>query len=262
MYEALPSPDRRNVTHEPPIPTAARNHRKNAAQYSGRNHRPKSAIPTNSYAHATGAFCRFSGAARNSHMPCRRCNVPCSPLNQRLRIDGFRNFVRLKSPAILANMRCSDCRKGLMPVDSYDCSILRMLFGGKRRQTFIGFDGFVILEQHLVSAAQFRFAHKYDDACGKSVQTVRGNNIRFAILFPKSNQRGFAIPHATRCGGEKMRFVNHDNRIVLVKNLTFERNARLFKNVTMPLLLTLLAHRMNDYSTVTDLARLRGLSTS
>ena len=56
-----------------------------------------------------------------------------------------------------------------MPVDSYDCSILRMLFGGKRRQTFIGFDGFVILEQHLVSAAQFRFAHKYDDACGKSV---------------------------------------------------------------------------------------------
>ena len=105
-----------------------------------------------------------------------------------------------------------------MPVDSYDCSVLRMLFGGKWRQTFIGFDGFAILEQHLVSAAQFRFAHKYDDACGKSVQTVRGNNIRFAILFPKSNQRGFAIPHAARCGGEKMRFVNHDNRIVLVKN--------------------------------------------
>ena len=149
-----------------------------------------------------------------------------------------------------------------MPVDSYDCSVLRMLFGGKRRQTFIGFDGFAILEQHLVSAAQFRFAHKYDDACGKSVQTVRGNNIRFALLFPKSNQRGFAIPHAARCGGEKMRFVNHDNRIVLVKNLTFDRNARFFKNVTMPLLLTLLTHRMNDYSTVTDLARLRGLSTS
>ena len=104
-----------------------------------------------------------------------------------------------------------------MPVDSYDCSILRMLFGGKRRQTFIGFDGFAILEQHLVSSAQFRFAHKYDDACGKSVQTVRGNNIRFAILFPKSNQRGFAIPHAARCGDEKMRFVNHDNRIVLVR---------------------------------------------
>ena len=59
-----------------------------------------------------------------------------------------------------------------------------------------------------------------------------------------------------------MRFVNHDNRIVLVKNPIFERNMRLFKNVTMPLLLTLLTHRMNDYSTVTDLARLRGLSTS
>ncbi len=184
------------------------------------------------------------------------------PLNQRLRIDGFRNFVRLKSPAILANMRCSDCRKWLMPVDSYDCSILRMPIGGKWRQTFIGFYGFAILEQHLVSATQFRFAHKYDDTCGKSVQTVCGNNIGFAILFPKSDQRGFAIPHATRCGGEKMRLVNHDNRIVLVKNLTFERNMRLFKNVTMPLLLTLLTHRMNDYSTVTDLARLRGLSTS
>jgi oligoribonuclease (3'-5' exoribonuclease) len=37
---------------------------------------------------------------------------------------------------------------------------------------------------------------------------------------------------------------------------------RFFQNVTMPLLLTLLTHRMNDYSTVTDLARLRGLSTS
>ena len=75
-------------------------------------------------------------------------------------------------------------------------------------------------------------------------------------------QNGFNVLSAARCGGEKMRFVNHDNRIVLVKNLTFERNARFFKNVTMPLLLTLLAHRMNDYSTVTDLARLRGLSTS
>ena len=51
----------------------------NAAQYSDRNHRPKSAIPTNSYAHATGAFCRFSGAARNSHMLCRRGNVPYFP---------------------------------------------------------------------------------------------------------------------------------------------------------------------------------------
>ena len=70
-----------------------------------------------------------------------------------------------------------------MPVDSYDCSVLRMLFGGKWRQTFIGFDGFAILEQHLVSATQFRFAHKYDDTCGKSIQTVRGNNIRLAILF-------------------------------------------------------------------------------
>lgn len=79
MYEALPSPDRRSVTHEPPIPTAARNHRKNAAQYSDRNHRPKSAIPTNSYAHAIDAFCRFSGAARNSHMLCRRGNVPYFP---------------------------------------------------------------------------------------------------------------------------------------------------------------------------------------
>ena len=125
------------------------------------------------------------------------------PLNQRLRIDGFRNFVRLKSPAILANMRCSDCRKGLMPVDSYDCSILRMPIGGKRRQTFIGFDGFAILEQHLVSAAQFRFAHKYDDACGKSVQTVRGNNIRYCSRSRINAVSRYHMPRgvvARKCG--------------------------------------------------------------
>ena len=125
-----------------------------------------------------------------------------------------------------------------MPVDSYDCSILRMLFGGKWRQTFIGFDGFAILEQHLVSAAQFRFAHKYDDACGKSVQTVRGNNIRFAILFPKSDQRGFAIPHAAWRGGEEMRLVDDDDVLVLVQNLIFEGNMRFLEHVPVPAFVT------------------------
>lgn len=154
-------------------------------------------------------------------MLCRRCDITVFPLNQRLRIDDFRNFVRLKSPANPANIAMLGLPEMVMPVDSYNSPYCGCIWGKWRRKTFIGFDGFAILEQHLVSATQFRFAHKYDDTCGESIQNGAREQCWLAILFPKSVKRQFA--RNTACAARwwrEFRFVNHDHRIVLVKNLT------------------------------------------
>ena len=161
-----------------------------------------------------------------------------SPFDQRFRVGHVGAFVRLQSSAILVDMRPAYQRKRQVPVDAHRRSISRPLRRGERCQAFVGFDGFAILEQHLVRASRRRITYEHDDACGQSVQTVRRRDVRLVVPLAQPDQRGFAIPHAAWRGGEEMRLVDDDDVLVLVQNLIFEGNMRFLEHVTVPAFVT------------------------
>ena len=121
-----------------------------------------------------------------------------------------------------------------MPVDLFDCSVARTLRRGERRHTFVGFDRHVILEEHLVRAAHGRIAHEDDGARGRTIQPVRGHDVRLAAPLTQADQRSFPIPHATWCRGQEMRLVDDDDALILIQNLIFEGNVRLLGHIPVP----------------------------
>ncbi len=97
-----------------------------------------------------------------------------------------------------------------------------------------------------------RVPHEYHNAGGGTVESVCGDDIRLPIPFAQAHQCRFAIPHAARRGCQKMRLVHDNDALVLIDHREIERDVRFLDHPAMSAV----------HSTVTDLARLRGLSTS
>ena len=157
-----------------------------------------------------------------------------STLDQRLRVRRIGAFVRLQSAAVLVDARPAHHRKRPMPVDPFGRPVARTMRWGERRQAFVGLDRPAILEEHLVRTPCGRIAYEHDDARGRTVQPMRGHDVRLAVPLTQADQRGFPIPHATWGRSQEMRLVDDEDALILIQDLIFEGNVRFLGHVPVP----------------------------